>query len=251
MFRHLCAALMLISILAPASAREIEFSGYQWLVRSSAGQLGGPGPNVFSGTPDFVKIDDEGKLHLFIRKIGTNWACSEVFLTQALGYGTYEIEVETNPSIMDRQAVFGFFTYSSSAEQSHRELDVELSYWGRPAERQNGQFVVQPSSLPDSTSRFDVNHSRTIYKIHWTPGVARFTAIDAHGPVIHHWVKTKNVPEAGDAKLGLNLWLAKGMAPANGWPVEFVISRFTFTPESDSKRKQSMPAPPTKIHRWW
>jgi len=240
MFRHLWAALLLTSALVSASAREIDFSGYRWLVRSSEGQLGEPGPNVFAGSTDFVNVDADGKLHLFIRKSGTSWACSEVILSQALGYGTYEIEAETNPFNMDRQVVFGFFTYSSSTEQSHRELDVELSHWGRPIEANNSQFVVQPSS---NANRFEVNHPAVLYKIHWAKGAAMFTAEDIEGQAIHHWVTTKNVPESGDAKIEMNLWLAKGLSPQNDEPIEFIIKRFTFTPESsDAQSTHRQPA---------
>jgi hypothetical protein len=225
----------------------MEFSGYRWLVRSSEGQFSGPGPNLFAGTPDFVNVDADGKLHLFIRKSGTIWACSEVTLSQAMGYGTYEIEVETNPFNMDRQAVFGFFTYSSSAEQNHRELDIELSYWGRPTETRNGQFVVQPSGPPGSVSRFEVNHSATIYSIHWTKKMALFTAKNVNGAVIKQWIKTENVPKTGDARPQINLWLTKGLAPQNDQSVEFIIKRFTFTPEIS--HAQSTHNSPVKFNR--
>ena len=237
MLGRLCVIGLLAFLMLPASARELDFSGYRWLVRSSDGQLAGPGPNVFSGTADFVSVDVDGKLHLSIRKAAMGWVCSEIVLTQALGYGSYEIEVETNPFDMDRQAVFGFFTYGSSAGNSHSELDVELSYWGKPS-GQNAQFVVQPSSNPDNISRFNVNQSNTVYAIHWTKGMAEFTVSAVSGQILHRWVRTENVPDPGDAKIDMNLWLVKGASPQNNRPIDFVVKRFAFTPESGLRRQE-------------
>ncbi|HDR9105414.1 TPA: glycoside hydrolase family 16 protein [Burkholderia vietnamiensis] len=231
MLRQLCLAALISLVAASAPAREIRFSGYSWLVRNSGGQTGGPGPNVFSGTPDAVDVLPDGSLRLSILKTGSGWSCAEVILHQALGYGSYEIEVENNPADMDRQAVFGFFSYDSSPEQSHRELDVELSYWGNPDDDRNSQFVVQPDR-PGHKNRFVVKEPGTLYRIHWTRGVAEFTALSSDGSVLRHWVQREAVPDAADARIDLNLWLAKGRPPQTGLNVEFVVKRFRFTPES-------------------
>ncbi|KVP65656.1 hypothetical protein WJ96_04620 [Burkholderia ubonensis] len=230
MLRTLCSIVVLTTLMTTASARELEFSGKTWLVRDSNGAQVGPGPNVFSAAEDSVFIDSEGKLHLRISKTGQVWSSSEVILSEPLGYGTYELQVETNPFGMDQQAVFGFFTFSRAPEQSHRELDVELSYWARSAEENNAQFVVQPESLPDAKRRFVVNHSGTIYRINWGRGFVEFSALTAEGTSIQYWRKTTNVPDPADASLEINLWLFKGAAPQNNSPVEFVVKRFTFTP---------------------
>ncbi|WP_434715643.1 glycoside hydrolase family 16 protein [Paraburkholderia sp. A3RO-2L] len=230
MLRHLCIAALISLVAASVPAREIQFSGYSWLVRDSGGQAGGPGPNVFSGMPDAVAVLADGGLRLSILKAGSGWSCAEVILPQALGYGTYEIEVENNPADLDRQAVFGFFSYDSSPEQSHRELDVELSYWGKQDDDRNSQFVVQPDG-PGQKHRFTVNERGTSYRIHWTRGVAEFTALSSDGSVLQHWVQREAVPDAAAARIDLNLWLAKGLPPQTGENVEFVVKRFRFTPE--------------------
>lgn len=213
-----------------ATAREIPFSGQQWMVRSSGGQLSGPGPNVFSDGLDTVRVDGQGRLHMAIVAAGQGWHSAEVTLSRPLGYGTYELDVETNPFGMDRQAVFGFFTYSSAPEQAHRELDVELSYWGRQGEQNDAQFVVQPSVSPDTVRRFVVKHGHVVYRIRWERGLAEFSATAADGTVLQHWSRTVGVPEAGDARIQLNLWLFQGKPPQNGQPVEFVIRAFRFAP---------------------
>lgn len=229
MFREFFVAALGFLIFASASASEIEFSGYSWLIRDSHGALAGPGPNVFASTTNSVEVDAEGKLRLTIRKGETGWTSAEVSLPQALGYGTYELEVETNPAELDKQVVFGFFTYNSSPEQSHRELDVELSYWGRPEETRNSQFVVQPE-VPGEANRFTINEANTLYRMRWTKGVAEFTALSADGQSLHHWVKREAVPDATGAKVLLNLWLAKGLPPQTGSNVAVVVKSFRFTP---------------------
>jgi len=231
MFRQFCVAGLFVLLVLPVSARELDFSGYRWVVRSSEGREEGPGPNVFSGAPESADVDAEGRLHLFVRREGTRWTCSEVVLDRPLGYGSYEVEVETNPSEMDRQAVFGFFTYSTAAEKNHRELDVELSYWGEPS-GQNAQFAVQPWSAPNSLNRFNVDHSNTRYTIRWTKDAVTFMAREVGGRVLHHWVRKENIPDPGDARIDMNMWLVKGIQPQNNGSIEFVIKRFLFIPES-------------------
>lgn len=231
MLRRLtCLLAGLACACTVATAREITFSGHQWVVRSSGGQFSGPGPNVFSDGADAVQMDAQGRLHMSIVKAGQGWHSAEVTLSRPLGYGTYELEVETNPFGMDRQAVFGFFTYSSAPDQAHRELDVELSYWARPAEPNNVQFVVQPSGTPDTLRRFEVTQGHVTYRIRWERGVAEFSAVAADGVVLQHWSRIAGVPEAGDARIQLNLWLFRGQPPQNGQPVEVVVRAFRFTP---------------------
>lgn len=235
MFRRLvCLLASLTCACTVATAREITFSGQQWVVRSSGGQLSGPGPNVFSDGLDAAHVDAQGRLRMAIVKAGQGWHSAEVTLSRPLGYGTYELEVETDPFGMDRQAVFGFFTYSSAPEQAHRELDVELSYWARPDEPNNAQFVVQPSGTPDTLRRFEVNQGHVTYRIRWEHGLAEFSATAADGAVLQHWSRTAGVPDAGDARLQLNLWLFRGKPPQNGQPVEFVMRAFRFTPGARS-----------------
>ncbi|MFC3625429.1 hypothetical protein ACFOKJ_04610 [Vogesella amnigena] len=233
MLRKLAIATFFSLIITPAlsASREIAFSGYNWEVRDSAGKEGGPGPNIFDGTPESVAVGADGSLHLFIRKTGNIWTSSEVILSQALGYGTYELEVETNPTTLPRSVVFGFFTYKHSPEQAHRELDVELSYWGKPNDVKNGQFVVQNDTTPGRVTRFTVNEAHTRYRIRWTKGLAEFIALSSAGNILQHWTRREGVPDADGAKIELNLWLYKGQPPQAGDQVELVVKNFRFTPE--------------------
>lgn len=71
--------------------RQIQWSGYTWDVKSG---FMGPGPNKWSDDADQVYVDSEGDLHLKILKKDRVWCCSEVYLTETLGYGTYLFELK-------------------------------------------------------------------------------------------------------------------------------------------------------------
>ena len=58
--------------------RFIEFSGIKWLVKNSRITTKGPGNNVWSDDPKSVWVDDDGNLHLRIRKVDGKWFSAEV-----------------------------------------------------------------------------------------------------------------------------------------------------------------------------
>ena len=70
-------------------AMTLRWSGHTWHVRS--GGLGDPGPNRFNSS--LVTVDDFGRLHMHIAKLGLTWQCSEIHLERALGFGTYTFTV--------------------------------------------------------------------------------------------------------------------------------------------------------------
>src|SRR5215475_12878936 len=106
--------LLFMTSVTKSPARNINWSGYSWNVRETAGASQGPGPNIFSNSTDNVFVDASGDLHLKIRK-GANgeWLASEIDCTQSLTYGTYEWEVSSRYDQLATNAVAGFFTYIS------------------------------------------------------------------------------------------------------------------------------------------
>ncbi len=82
--------LILFTVLVnPADARQIQFSGYTWNVKTSNDQLMGPGPNYFSDSTETVWIDEEERLHLKITQTAGKWICAEVVSEKSFGYGKY------------------------------------------------------------------------------------------------------------------------------------------------------------------
>lgn len=137
-----------------AEMRTLQFSGYEWKVKSSSGQVG-PGPNYFSDSKNNVEVDARGRLHLRITQRDGRWYCAEVISTRSFGYGTYRFYVDTSFDKMDPRVVLGLFTWSDAPDYSHREIDVEVSRWGNKNNK-NGQFVVQPYTRPMNIVRFQI-----------------------------------------------------------------------------------------------
>ena len=78
----------------------IQFSGYTWMVKKSAGKVG-PGPNYFSDSTANVFVDTAGRLHLRMTKSRNKWYCAEVICTQSLGYGTYRFYLDSAVDALD------------------------------------------------------------------------------------------------------------------------------------------------------
>ena len=69
-----------------APTKPLKFSGYDWKVRTIAGDRGGLN-NLYDG--DNAWTDASGALHLRIKKRAGKWSCVQMDLTRSLGYGTY------------------------------------------------------------------------------------------------------------------------------------------------------------------
>ena len=213
--------------------RRIDFAGLQWHVKTGSAPLG-PGPNLFTDGDDAVWADGEG-LHLTLAQREAGWQATEVISDRTFGYGTYRIALRAAAEDFDPRVVFGFFTWDDLAsEQSYREIDIELSYWGVAGEP-NAQFVVQPFTLPGHRYRFDARYGdrESIHTFTWAPDRIDFASI-ARGtgePVEQRWsFHGDRVPETGAEQVRMNLWLLNGEAPADGRDVEIVVTSFSFEP---------------------
>ncbi len=213
--------------------RRIDFAGLQWHVKTGSAPLG-PGPNLFTDGDDAVWADGEG-LHLTLAQREAGWQATEVISDRTFGYGTYRIALRAAAEEFDPRVVFGFFTWDDLAsEQSYREIDIELSYWG-VAGGPNAQFVVQPFTLPGHRYQFDAHYGdrESIHTFTWAPDRIDFASI-ARGtgePVEQRWsFHDDRVPETGAEQVRMNLWLLNGEAPTDGRDVEIVVTSFSFEP---------------------
>jgi len=132
--------------------RIINFSGYEWIVRTSDDAKQGPGPNLFSDSEDNVWVDEEGRLHLKIVQKGGHWYCSGVTLRLSQGYKKYVFYVASRVDQLDENVVGGLFTYKNDNE----EIDIEFSKWSQ-SENQDSQFAIQPSDNVGNKTRYDLN----------------------------------------------------------------------------------------------
>jgi len=146
-----------------APTKPIHFSGYDWKVRTIAGDRGGLN-NLYDA--DNAWTDSRGALHLRIQKKGGRWACAEVELTRSLGYGTYIIVV-SGTTHLEPAAVLSMNTFDDwGGDQHYRELDIEMSRWGDAANKNNAQYGIQPFYVPGNVFPFRVPSGTLAHAMH-------------------------------------------------------------------------------------
>lgn len=214
---------------AVAATRTINFAGLSWSVKSSNGDVWGPGPNNFSDAPSNVWVDDLGRLHLRITNENGVWKCAEVVAQASLGYGTYRYTIDSDVASLDANVVLGLFTWNDDAAYNHREIDIEFSRWGNPLDPTNAQFTVQPYTVGGNLQRWTLNpgYGQTTHSFRWTRNSIGFESLFAGNP-LRSWNYTRRagIPKPGGENPRINLWLFQGQAPLDGSPVEVIVSRF-------------------------
>lgn len=217
----------------------IQFSGLTWNVQTGSG---GPGPNLWSDSPNSVWVDARGQLHLKIRKSGNVWYCSEVYTQQSFGHGEYRFYVAGNANNYDPEIVVGLFTY----ETDTREIDIEFSRWGNPA-NDAGWFTVQPV-VAGNQHNFAINQAgdSSTHRFEWNDNSIFFQSFRGHyatipAPenLISEWNYTGNyIPPVGNERLHINFWLFGGHSPVNQQEAELVITS-VFVPSASSVNDES------------
>ncbi len=140
------ALLVCLCWVSQTPARDIEWSGHVWEVRTSNGAPQGPGPNVFSDGEENVFVDEDGLLHLrIVQQADGRWTAAEVRLKQSLSFGTYRWEVASRYDTLAKNVVVGLFTYLDPQEVEQQtpgavgngvadtphEIDIEFTgAWG-------------------------------------------------------------------------------------------------------------------------
>jgi hypothetical protein len=231
LFLILTLGLLFVSVSAQTT---VLFSGITWYVRSGEG---GPGPNFWSDSPDNVWVDTEGQLHLKIRKEGNTWYCSEVYAQKSFGYGEYRFYINSNVENLDPLTVVGLFTY----ETDTREIDIEFSRWGNPANT-DGWYTVQPV-IPGNQLSFALNltGSQSTHKFTWSSNSILFQSYRGYSAtlpsadsLINEWNYTgNNIPPVGNERVHINFWLMGGNTPANLQDAELVV-KSVFVPSANS-----------------
>jgi hypothetical protein len=214
----------------PAPRKSLTFSGYEWDVRQTPSDRGGP--NDYD--PANAWIDADGFLHLKLVQREGKWTSAEVILTRTLGYGTYTFAVR-DTSHLDPAATLSMHTWDDQgADQNHRELDVEISQWGDRTVR-NAQYVVQPYYVPANVARFAAPPGLVTHSFRWEPGRALFRTVRGTGsspnkPVVAQHDFTSGVPTPGNEKVRINLYYFRFSPSPPQKEVEVVIERFQYFP---------------------
>ena len=213
-----------------AVSKILRFSGYEWRVRSAPSSRGGQ--NNYD--PDNAWTDESGALHLRIAKSPDGWTCAEVSLTRSFGYGSYSFVVR-DISRLEPAAVFGMFTWDyAGTEQNHREMDIEVSRWGDPANK-NAQYTVQPYYVPANVNRFAALPGVLTHTFRWEPGRVSFMTVSGSetGPrarAVGEHVFTSGVPSPGIESVRMNLYVFGGAKNPLQNEAEVVIEKFEYLP---------------------
>ena len=211
--------------------RKIEFAGHTWLVKEHNTKEG-PGPNYFSDADSSAWVDDKGNLHLTIRKENEKWLCSEVICLTPLTLGTLEIEIKKTIRPGDPNCVLGFFTWLSGKVRDHKEIDIELSSWGKAKNKFNTQFVVQPARKKKNKDRFILqNTDNYLFRMDISKNKTEFSAIDQkNNKLVRRSILKSRIRDLEGVKARINFWLYKGIPPLTGTKQEVIISAFKFIP---------------------
>jgi hypothetical protein len=220
-------------------ARQFNFSGYGWSVKTSGGALAGPGPNYFSDSTNNVWVDSQGLLHLKITYTNGLWQCAEIISDRSFGYGQYRFTVNTPVSVLGTNVVLGMFTYSYDAAYNDREIDIEQSRW----EYAYGPNDVEDYAIAPYGTGQETNFSlpagvtNSTHSFIWQSTNVTFQSLNgpyasppAASNVLAGWSGSTGIPPAGGEQVHINLWLENGSPPAGNQPVEVILSQFEFVP---------------------
>jgi hypothetical protein len=214
----------------PPAPKTIAFSGYDWLVRQT--QNDRHGMNDYDGRN--VWVDSDGHLHLLLTERDGRWTSADVRLSRSLGYGTYSFDVRDSSEI-DPSAAFSMYTFDPlGSDQNFRELTIDVSRWGEPG-NMNGQFVVQPETVPANVFRFAIPAGPVTYSFRWEPGRVSFKAMRGTGTpagdgAVAERLFAARVPTAGAERPQLTLLYDRSAARPPSKAVEVVVEKFSFLP---------------------
>ncbi len=225
-------------------ARKIQFSGVDWFVKSG---YYGPGPNYWSDTPESVWLDNEGKLHLKIRKIDGKWYAVEIYSEQLTTYGEHRFLIEGAVDQLDKNVVLGLFTYK---DDTH-EIDIEFSKWGDSNYQQPGSFTVQPYTISGNSRSFAVKLKNPLSTqlFNWQPNFVHFSSYQGHhsgllpspDQLIQQWLYFgSSIPkDVHQLRTHINFWLVDGNAPVDERNLEIVIHQVILPGQEDNVEPES------------
>jgi hypothetical protein len=215
-----------------APTKPLHFSGYDWQVRTIAGDRGGLN-NLYDG--DNAWTDAGGAMHLRMKKREGRWSCAEVELTRSLGYGTYIVAVR-DTSHLEPAAVLSMNTFDDwGGDQHYRELDVEISRWGDAASKNNAQYGIQPFYVPGNVAPFMAPSGTLTHSMHWESGRASFktlrgSSIHVGTPVVSEHVFTSGVPSPGQEKFQFLFYVIGSDKNPLQKETEVVVEKFEYLP---------------------
>jgi hypothetical protein len=121
------------------------------------------------------------------------------------------------------------FTYDyASGTLRNREMDIEISQWGDPANK-NAQYALQPYDVATNVYRFDAPAGTLTFSLRWEQDRITFRTLRGPTQVSEH-VFTEGVPPPGIESIRVALYVYRAAVVKLEHPMEVVIERFTYFP---------------------
>jgi hypothetical protein len=162
------------------------------------------------------------------------WSCAEVVLNRSLGYGTYIVALR-DISHLEPAAVFSMNTFDDwGGDQHYREMDVEFSRWGDPANKNNAQYGVQPFYLPGNVFAFKAPSGPLTHSMHWESGRVSFKTArgtgNVDGPLLAQHDFTSGIPTPGQERVQLFFYVVTSDKSPLQKGGEIVVEKFEYLP---------------------
>jgi hypothetical protein len=219
--------------------RLLNWSGQSWQV--FADLQSGPERVPLSNSQAAASVDSRGRLHLNITKTGGVWRSVELETSNALGYGTYTMKIDTATAKFDPWVVLGLFVFKPGGTPYRNEIDIEDSRFPNLLRApNNAQFAVQPYYVRNHEHGYYLKprYQHVFQQFTWLPGkngkgIVRFVAragSSARSPLIARWhYQGKATPKPDSMHVYLTLWTNHNKPPKHGTHAA-VIRSFSFTP---------------------
>ncbi|GAB4327658.1 MAG: hypothetical protein Kow0037_01390 [Calditrichia bacterium] len=241
--------LILVVLVITVEARSLEFGSpkIKWKVRKSR-SLQAPGPNWWRNTKHTVFIDNQGQLHLKLRKIGKRWWASEILTDRKFGYGEFIFYLKGDLDKLPPQAVVGMFLYKND----RAEMDIELTRWGKTSEKRLLNYSLhtvsrsRPTKYLDYNKRFAIadlkSQRETTHKIIWKREYVEFVSYSGHtqdteAEIARHRINSDEmVIPKGKMSIRVNFYWFDANYPEDG-PEEYeiILNGFEYKPCGDLK----------------
>ena len=216
--------------LAPTKA--LRFSGYDWKVRTIAGDRGGLN-NLYDGENAWT--DEKGALHLRIKQKGDKWSCTEVVSARSFGYGRY-VMVVRDVSQLEPATILSMTTFDDwGGEQHYREMDAEFGRWGDPHRKSDAQFGIQPYYIPANLSQYETPPGSLAVSMNWESGRASFATVRGEdwrirSRMVAEHVFTEGVPTPGRETIQFLFYVVASDTAQQAKDEEVVIDKFEYLP---------------------
>ncbi len=222
-----CSSMVLIDNL-----NSEEKAGYQTNVTQGRLLWSGINWRVYTQMENNTWVDDQGRMHMKLQKIGDSWYRTELDSPTKYLYGKFIWNVNSTSLQFERNTSIGLFTYT---DDSH-EIDIEINQW--PGYEPRLWFTNQPGSLsnnPDNIHYSVYNDSpylgatNVTYTFDWEPTYINYSAINSDGSLISNWNYTNAsaVPHVA-ATLIEDIGTVMRYTPVSGQPKEIVFNSFQY-----------------------